>query len=597
MAQDQPVRFGKYLLLEKMATGGMAELYRAKINGVQDGEKLIAIKKILPHLAKEKGLTGCFIDEAKLAALLNHQNIVQIYDFGSMEDSYFISMEFLFGKDLRALFGKAKEKARPLNLEYALYVMSRVCSGLDYAHKLKDFQGKPLNIIHRDICPQNVLVTYEGDVKILDFGIATAANQSTITQYGMIKARAAYMSPEQVAGKPLDQRSDIFSTGILLYEAVTGIRMFTGESTMQILARVREAEYAPAESVARGLPGRVFQILDRALAKDPEERYQSCGDMLADLEECMVELFKRPTTRELAAYMKELFTDEIAVEDQATREFGVTMAVDEPEAEETAEASEVSVEGVAEALATPEAAGTEATVAEGVAATKAPQPKRQRGMLVYLGMAALLIIVIGLIILAVQRDPVSEPAQKEAVLTPVQPSPPPEKTEPAAKPGAADEAKAKVNALTEQAAALVETDPEKAKSLLLEALSIDPGSVPAQLQLGRAYVKMKDYAKGIETYQKAAEAAPQSPDVYFNLGYAYAMTKGYVKAEEMYAKVVQLAPPYLDEALFNLAVMQDKLGKKKESVANLEQTLSVNPKNEPAKAYLDKLKGRSQKPR
>lgn len=143
----------------------------------------------------------------------------------------------------------------------------------------------------------------------------------------------------------------------------------------------------------------------------------------------------------------------------------------------------------------------------------------------------------------------------------------------------------------------METDPEKAKSLLFEALGIDPGSVPAQLQLGRAYVKMKDYAKGIETYQKAAGAAPQSPDVYFNLGYAYAMTKDYAKAEEMYAKVVQLAPPYLDEALFNLAVMQDKLGKKKESAANLEQALSVNPKNEPAKAYLDKLKGRSKKPK
>jgi Tfp pilus assembly protein PilF/tRNA A-37 threonylcarbamoyl transferase component Bud32 len=593
MAQNQPVRFGKYLLLEKMAAGGMAELYRAKTIGVQGLEKLIAIKKILPHLAKEKELTGSFIDEAKLAALLNHQDIVKIYDFGSMEDSYFISMEFLFGKDLRALFGKAKEKGRPLSIEYALYVMSRVCSGLDYAHKLKDFQGKPLNIIHRDISPQNVFVTYEGDVKILDFGIAKAASQSTITQYGMIKGKVAYMSPEQAAGKPVDRRSDIFSTGILLYEAVTGTRMFTGESTMQILARVREAEYAPAESVARGVPGKVFPILNRALAKDPEERYQSCGDMLADLEECMIELSMRPTARGLGTYMKELLTDEIAAEDQATRESSGTMAVGEPEREKTPEASEVSVEGVAEAMAMLGVARTEATVMAGVAATKAPEPKRQRGVLIYLGMAALLIIVIGLIVFAVQREPVPETAQKEAVVAPVQPSPPPEKTEPAA----ADEAKAKVNALIEQAAALVETDPEKAKSLLFEALGIDPGSVPAQLQLGRAYVKMKDYAKGIETYQKAAGAAPQSPDVYFNLGYAYAMTKDYAKAEEMYAKVVQLAPPYLDEALFNLAVMQDKLGKKKESAANLEQALSVNPKNEPAKAYLDKLKGRSKKPK
>ena len=291
----------------------------------------------------------------------------------------------------------------------------------------------------------------------------------------------------------------------------------------------------------------------------------------------MIELSMRPTARGLGTYMKELLTDEIAAEDQATRESSGTMAVGEPEREKTPEASEVSVEGVAEAMAMLGVARTEATVMAGVAATKAPQPKRQRGVLIYLGMAALLIIVIGLIVFAVQREPVPEAAQKEAVVAPVQSSPQPEKTEPAA--------------------ALVETDPEKAKSLLFEALGIDPGSVPAQLQLGRAYVKMKDYAKGIETYQKAAGAAPQSPDVYFNLGYAYAMTKDYAKAEEMYAKVVQLAPPYLDEALFNLAVMQDKLGKKKESAANLEQALSVNPKNEPAKAYLDKLKGRSKKPK
>ncbi len=260
MPDFQPARFGKYILVEKLATGGMAQLYRAKILGVQGFEKLIAIKMILPHLAKEHELVSSFIDEAKLAALLNHQNIVQIYDFGSMEDSYFISMEYLFGKDLRGIATKSKEKNLPVSLEHALYIMSRVCSGLDYAHKLKDFQGKPLNIIHRDISPQNIFVTYEGDVKILDFGIAKAASQSTITQYGMIKGKVAYMSPEQAAGKFIDRRSDIFSAGILLYELVTGNRMFTGDSTMQILAKVREAEFDPPESVTPGLPAKVFTI-------------------------------------------------------------------------------------------------------------------------------------------------------------------------------------------------------------------------------------------------------------------------------------------------------------------------------------------------
>jgi serine/threonine protein kinase len=230
MADWQSTRLGKYLLLEKIAAGGMAQLYRAKITGVQGFEKLIAIKMILPHLLGEKELISSFIDEAKLAALLSHQNIVQIYDFGRMENSYYIAMEYLRGKDLRYIFQKSKERKLPLNVEQALYVISRICSGLDYAHKLKDFQGKPLNIIHRDISPQNILITYEGEVKILDFGIAKAASQSTITQHGMIKGKVAYMSPEQASGQKIDLRSDIFSIGILLYELLTHTRMFTGDT-------------------------------------------------------------------------------------------------------------------------------------------------------------------------------------------------------------------------------------------------------------------------------------------------------------------------------------------------------------------------------
>ncbi len=213
MADLGATRFGKYLLMEKLAVGGMAQLYRAKITGIQGFEKLIAVKTILPHLANEKELLTSFIDEAKLAALLHHQNIVQIYDFGPMEDSYFIAMEYLFGKDLRHIFSKSQEKGKPISNELALYVISRICSGLDYAHNLKDYQGKSLNIIHRDISPQNIFVTYEGEVKIVDFGIAKAASQSTITQLGMIKGKISYMSPEQASGQPIDHRSDIIFDG------------------------------------------------------------------------------------------------------------------------------------------------------------------------------------------------------------------------------------------------------------------------------------------------------------------------------------------------------------------------------------------------
>lgn len=262
----KPTAFGKYLLLESIAMGGMSQLYRAKITGAEGFEKLIAIKSILPHLCGEKDLVTAFIDEAKLAALLNHQNIVQIYDFGLMENSYFIAMEYLIGKDLRHTFSKSKEKNTSLGLERSLYIASRTCAGLDYAHKLTDFQGKPLNLIHRDISPQNILITYEGEVKIVDFGIAKAALQDTVTQNGLIKGKVAYMSPEQASGAKIDHRSDIFSAGILLYEMVTGKRMFAGEP-LQVLERVRRGEFEPPEKAMSGLPPKLYEILQKALAR------------------------------------------------------------------------------------------------------------------------------------------------------------------------------------------------------------------------------------------------------------------------------------------------------------------------------------------
>ncbi|MCP4694512.1 MAG: serine/threonine protein kinase, partial [Desulfobacterales bacterium] len=238
MADIQPIYFGKYELLKKIATGGMAELYLARITGFEGFEKRIVIKKILPHLSTEEDLINAFIEEAKLAAFLHHQNIVQVYDFGCMDGEYFIAMEHLVGKDLRDIGRKAKEKNLPLSLENALFITSRICMGLEYARNLKDFNGAPLNIIHRDISPQNILITREGEVKIVDFGIAKAVGRLNTTRVGKIKGKISYMSPEQAQGKAVDHRSDLFSTGILLYEMVTRRRMFPGREAMQILSKV-----------------------------------------------------------------------------------------------------------------------------------------------------------------------------------------------------------------------------------------------------------------------------------------------------------------------------------------------------------------------
>jgi serine/threonine protein kinase/TolA-binding protein len=584
MSELQSTRFGKYLLLEKLAVGGMAQLYRAKITGIQGFEKLIAIKTILPHLTVENELLDSFIDEAKLAALLHHQNIVQIYDFGSMEGSYFIAMEFLFGKDLRHIFNKSRERRLPMSLELGLYVISRVCSGLDYAHTLQDFQGKPLSIIHRDISPQNIFVTYEGEVKIVDFGIAKAASQSTITQFGMIKGKIAYMSPEQASGHPIDHRSDIFSTGIILYEMVTGKRMFTGADTLQILAKVSRAEFESPEAACSSLSPKICRILSKCLMKDPDQRYQSCGEMLTDIEECLFELSLRPSARGLAHYTKELFHDEIATEGQIMRETLPTEAERPlPPERETKTAAGLQAPGVA-------------APAPDVKASKTPG----RRPLLFAAAGAVIVIAVLVAAFAFRGKSVSTPAREVAV-KPAQTSvrPPegaaPEKAPPAEakapEKGPAPDAQAK--ALQDRAAGVIEKDPKEAKTLLLQAVQLDPASVQGHFQLGLAYMRLKDYGKAIEAYQKAAILDPKLPDTFFNLGYLYAVGKDYSRAEEMYGRTVTLAPSYLDEALFNLGMVQEKQGKRKESIENLEKALSINPKNEMARKLLGKLKQKS----
>ncbi len=582
MTELETARFGKYLLMEKMAVGGMAQLYKAKITGIQGFEKLIAIKTILPHLANEKELLTSFIDEAKLAALLHHQNIVQIYDFGSMEGAYFIAMEYLFGKDLRHVFSQAQERKKPISNELALYIISRICSGLDYAHNLKDYQGKSLNIIHRDISPQNILVTYEGEVKIVDFGIAKAASQSTITQFGMIKGKISYMSPEQASGQPIDHRSDIFSTGILLYEMVTHKRMFTGADTLQILAKVSKADFEPPEIACSGLHPKIYEIINKSLTKDRDQRYQSCGDMLADIEECMIALSLRPSARTLSQYMKELFHDEIAAESQTMQDIKIPVEPAQP----------VSVEEKKPAPETPEKS-------ESTLKPKPKEGKKSRGL--FYGVAAIILIALVVAVMFWLKEKPVTPPGKEVAVKPA-PSAVPEpavKTIPEKEPPSAPKATEKspspaseANGLIEQASGWKEKNPEEAKSLLLKAIQLDPTNAQGHFQLGSVYMKLKEYPRAIESFRKVGGLDPNNAAAFFNLGYLYAIQKDYVTSEEMYDRVVKLAPSYLDEALFNLGMVQEKQGKIKQSIENLERALSVNPNNDMAKKLLAKLRGK-----
>ncbi len=598
MTDFEPKKFGKYQLLDKIAVGGMAELYRAKVTGDYGFEKQVAIKRILPHLSDEGNLVKAFIDEAKLAALLQHENIVQIYDFGNMNGEYFIAMEYLFGKDLRKLTYKAEEKSVPFGLENTLYAISRVCAGLDYSHNLKDLQGKPLNIIHRDINPQNIFITYEGQVKIIDFGIAKAASHNSTTHEGLIKGKLAYMSPEQANGQTIDHRSDIFSTGIILYELLACQRMFQGE-TMHIYTQVRDAVYEPLESLLPDLPARLHQVVQQALAKEPDERYQSGGEMLADLEECIYQLSFRPNARNFANCVKDLFKQEFAAEETAL--FTNTQIYADV-------ATDLDKESTADGPT------HQSTIFLAV-----PKISEQlRPNIWRFGLVAAMVIIGFMFDLSLAKLPFTPSDRSVSAYSIELPPPAPvrnptkDKIE-AAK--AALQAKefslalalfeevlsgdpslekeisdAYSEALQGLAAHLMPEDPDAAKVYLLKALDVDPASISVLSQLGYIYVRHNDYPHAIETYQKVAELDPGRADTFFNLGYIYAVTENYSEAKEMYSRVVELTPDYLDEALFNLAVVQAQLGERDKCIKSLKQAIEINPANETALAYLKQLK-------
>jgi len=241
--------FGKYFLLERINVGGMAEVYKAKTVGVGGVEKIVAIKRILPSVAEDDEFIKMFVDEAKITSQLSHANLAQSFDLGKIDDTYYIAMEYVPGKDLRAVFERMKRRGERMPLPLCAYTVARLCEGLDYAHRKCDSDGREMNIVHRDVSPQNIVLGFEGEVKLIDFGIAKTANKITRTQAGMLKGKFGYMSPEQVRGLPLDRRSDIFAAGVVLYELCTGERLFTGSSDFSVLEKVQQARVTPPSQI------------------------------------------------------------------------------------------------------------------------------------------------------------------------------------------------------------------------------------------------------------------------------------------------------------------------------------------------------------
>jgi eukaryotic-like serine/threonine-protein kinase len=314
---------GRYRLIRRLAVGGMAEIYLARLPGVgiEGFEKLVVIKRILPQHALDPELLRMFLDEARLSATLTHPHVTEVYDVGSDSEAPFFAMEYVHGANLRELM-RAHEKraAGPLPLEHAIGIVAAAAAGLHYAHEKRGPGGDPLNIVHRDVSPSNVLVSYDGAVKVSDFGIAKWAHQRTQTQEGALKGKFGYMSPEQCRGKALDARSDVFALGTILYELTTSEPPFAAPTDFEILSKIVSGPpEAPRWTGAREYPAALADIVMRALAREPEARTATAQALQVELETFARHERLEVSTVALGAFMQALFADELAAWREAQR--------------------------------------------------------------------------------------------------------------------------------------------------------------------------------------------------------------------------------------------------------------------------------------
>jgi serine/threonine-protein kinase len=278
-------RFGKYELERKLAVGGMAEIFLATYMGPEGFKKHVAIKRILPHLTEDQDFVTMFLDEARLVARFNHPSIVQIFELGQVQQRYFLAMEYVHGVSMSKVLKACAKKQVPFPLEYGSKILANACEGLEYAHNFTDADGTPLNLIHRDVSPQNIMLSYDGVVKVLDFGIAKAAGNIYQTRTSSLKGKAAYMSPEQITQKSgLDRRSDIFSLGIVLFEFATGKRPFGGDTELELMMSIVQSAPTDPQQLNPNVPGDLAKVMYQALEKDRAKRYQTAREMRAELE-------------------------------------------------------------------------------------------------------------------------------------------------------------------------------------------------------------------------------------------------------------------------------------------------------------------------
>ncbi len=307
------IPFGRYQLLKKIASGGMGQVLLAK-KGQDDFEKLVVLKRILPHLVEDEEFFTMFRDEARITMRLDHPNIARINEFGVEGGVHFIEMEYVAGEDVRRIEKRAASVGKGIPIGVILKIIADAAAGLDFAHKARDARGVPLGLVHRDVSPQNVLIGFDGSVKLIDFGVAKAAGRSQHTATGILKGKFPYMSPEQAQGEELDCRSDVFALGIVLWEQLTGRRLFKGENDLATQRLVRACQVPAPSSVEPSVPEGLDPITLKALSKEPSERYQDAAELRNALEDFALHNAIPTSSSSLAAFMQDLYAERIAKE-------------------------------------------------------------------------------------------------------------------------------------------------------------------------------------------------------------------------------------------------------------------------------------------
>ncbi len=297
----------RYTITERLDHGGMAEVFRGVAESMEGFKKSVAIKRILPQLTKNQKFVSMFLDEARLSLFLQHANIVQVFDISRTPDNaYFLVMEFVDGCNLKALIERQKQKGKRIEAAHTIYLMIETCKALQYAHSLEHPEtNEPLGIVHRDISPPNILMSKNGEVKVVDFGLAKATSQIETTDPGVVKGKFSYLSPEAASGLEVDHRADVFAIGIIMWELFTSRRLFYGDTDYQTVELVRQARVPSISALNPEIEAELEQIVRKALAKDPEERYQSANDLSEALAQYLFSRRMKVTARDIANLVKD----------------------------------------------------------------------------------------------------------------------------------------------------------------------------------------------------------------------------------------------------------------------------------------------------